>query len=106
MREHILNDFLQTEISYQDWYDAIYNFIIDANIRSGEYEGNQYVIKKLDRLNFIVFAEDIFGENKKREIHSTFSLFRKELLIAINEYAKKSGFKVQGYGNESNDVLW
>ncbi|WBW98366.1 hypothetical protein [Oceanirhabdus sp. W0125-5] len=100
-----LSNFLQDEISDQEFYDAIYDFIIDQNIRSGEYEGNIFIIKKLDRLNFVIFEEHCYREDKQREIYNAISLFRKDILIAINEHAHKNGFIVKGYGSESNEVI-
>ncbi|WFD11936.1 hypothetical protein [Tepidibacter hydrothermalis] len=103
--KEILAEFLQDKISDQEFYDAIYDFIVDQNIRSGEYEGNIFIIKKLDRLNFIIFKEYFYRKNNHREISSAISLFRKDILIAINEHAHKSGFVVKGYGSESNEVI-
>lgn len=41
----LLEDFLNTEIN-QESYTIIYAFLRLNNFRSGEYEGNQYLIKK------------------------------------------------------------
>lgn len=42
--------FLDDEISSQEMYEAIYNFITSFHIRSGEFEGNHYIIKKWIKL--------------------------------------------------------
>ena len=101
----VITEFLAEEISYQEFYDSIYDFIADQNIRSGEYEGNIFVIKKLDRLNFIIYKEFSHGNDGHREIYNAVSIFRKDLLMALNEHAITQGFKVKGYGIESNDVI-
>ncbi|WP_219836075.1 hypothetical protein [Paenibacillus sp. R14(2021)] len=101
----IIAEFLNDEVGCQDFYDSIYNFIADQNIRAGEYEGNIFVIKKMDRLNFIIFKEYVFRDSGLRTIHNSISLFRKDLLKAVNEHAATQGFTVKGYGEESNDVI-
>ncbi|WP_245975470.1 hypothetical protein [Oceanobacillus chungangensis] len=44
--QDILQDFLEVEISEQDSYDGLIRFIYSGNIRCGEYECNQFVVKK------------------------------------------------------------
>lgn len=61
--QEILQSFLEIEISDQEYYDGIIRFIYSGNIRCGEYECNQFVVKKMDLLNFIVFEE--YEINKK-----------------------------------------
>ena len=53
----ILKKFLQAEIFSKEMYDAIYEFINSYEIRRGEFEGNEYIINKIDRDNFIVYPE-------------------------------------------------
>lgn len=101
----IIAEFLEEEVIYQEWYDSIYNFIADQNIRAGEYEGNIFVLKKMDRLNFIIFKEYTFRDSGLREIHRSTNIFRKDLLKAVNNHAFARGFTVRGYGEESNDVI-
>lgn len=101
----MISEFLIDEVSNQECYDSIYNFIADQNIRTGEYEGNIFVIKKMDRLNFIIFKEFSYQKNGLREIHNAKSIFRKDLLKAVNEHSALQGFTVRGYGEESNDVI-
>ncbi|TCN26491.1 hypothetical protein [Mesobacillus foraminis] len=43
--EEIVQSFLETEISDQDYYEGIIRFIYSGNIRCGEYECNQFVVK-------------------------------------------------------------
>ena len=53
----VLNKFLQAEINSKEYYESIINFINLYEIRKGEFEGNEYVIMKMDRDNFIIFSE-------------------------------------------------
>jgi hypothetical protein len=91
--KHLLQSFLQIEISDQDFYDGIFDFIINDNIRCGEYECNQFVVKKMDLLNFIVFEEYVI--DGKREIPQGYSIDRTKLIQSINEYALKQGFNIR-----------
>lgn len=93
--QEILTEFLETEITDQDYYDGIIHFIYSGNIRCGEYECNQFVVKKMDLLNYIIFEEYVI--DKKREIHQSFSVSKSKLLKVINEYAKKQGFIIRNY---------
>lgn len=93
--QEILQSFLEIEISDQEYYDGIIRFIYSGNIRCGEYECNQFVVKKMDLLNFIVFEE--YEINKKREIHNSFSLSKNELIKTINDFAKKQGFLIRDF---------
>ncbi|MBT2757457.1 hypothetical protein J7E71_16160 [Mesobacillus foraminis] len=87
--------FLETEISDQDYYEGIIRFIYSGNIRCGEYECNQFVVKKMELLNFIVYEE--YEINKKREIHNSFSISKNKLLGIINDYAGKQGFIIRDF---------
>jgi hypothetical protein len=82
---NIINSFLQSEINTQDLYDDIISFITSFHIRNGEFEGNEYIIKKLDSLNFIIFPEYII--NNQREIPFSTSIYKKNLIKEINDYA-------------------
>lgn len=93
--QDILQDFLKVEITDQDYYDGLIRFIYSGNIRCGEYECNEFVVKKMDFLNYIVFAEYVIDE--KREIHQSFSISKSKLLKAINNYAKKQGFIIRSF---------
>ena len=61
----IILKFLQAEISSQELYEEIYKFIDSYHIRNGEFEGNEYVIKKMDQDNFIIFPEYIYEDGKR-----------------------------------------
>lgn len=82
----IMKSFLQAEINTQELYDDIINYITSYHIRNGEFEGNEYIIKKMDQINFIVYSEYEYGE-KGREIHGAISIYRHDLIRIINDYA-------------------
>lgn len=91
----LLRGFLDDEISDQEYYDGIIRFIYSGNIRCGEYEGNLYIIQKLDLDNFIIYCEYTIDE--KREVHQTFSIRKNKLIRHINNYARKQGFIIRDY---------
>ncbi|MCM3746389.1 hypothetical protein M3223_03375 [Paenibacillus pasadenensis] len=88
---NLIEKFLNDEISSQEFYNSIYDFVTSFHIRNGEFEGNYYVIKKMDRDNFIIFPENIFPD-LHREIPNCTSVFSQNLILLINEFAKKRGF--------------
>jgi hypothetical protein len=87
--------FLDDEISNQELYEAIVNFITHPHIRNGEFEGNYFIIKKMDPINFFIYAENIYPDNH-REIPYCASIYCDILVSLINEHAKKQGFKLRG----------
>ncbi|WP_010095343.1 hypothetical protein [Ornithinibacillus scapharcae] len=90
-----MQDFLNSEISDQEYYDGIIRFIYSGNIRCGEYEGNLYIIHKFNLNNFIIYCE--YTIDGKKEIHQSFSIQKNKLLRLINDYAKKQGFLIRDY---------
>lgn len=63
-----LKQFLESEVMDNETYKTIYDFITLPNFRSGEYEGNQYIIRKLD-LSYIQIDDSVAFENTgKRQI--------------------------------------
>lgn len=88
----IIEKFLQAEINEQELYEAIIEFVSSYEIRSGEFEGNEYIIKKLDRLNFLIFPK--YEINNQREIPFVECLYKDELIAKINEYARGKNFNV------------
>lgn len=88
-----IQSFLEDEVSDQEYYDAIIDFIWSDNIRCGEYEGNQFVIQKVDKDNIILFEEYVI--DGKREVHNAFSLHKSKLMKYINEYAHRQGFSLK-----------
>lgn len=86
----VLNKFLQAEINSKEDYESTINFINLYEIRKGEFEGNEYVIMKMDRDNFIIFSEYDDGEGGI-QIPFSLSIYKNSLLDAINSYAQEKG---------------
>ncbi|MCM1257747.1 MAG: hypothetical protein NC307_07820 [Roseburia sp.] len=84
----ILSKFLQAEINSKEYYVSIMNFIHSYEIRKGEFEGNEYVIMKMDRNNFILFPE-YDGREGGVQIPFSLSIYKDKLVDAINMYAEK-----------------
>lgn len=91
---NIIESFFDELIFDQECYDEIYDFIISESIRCGEYEGNCFILKKLDLNNFIIFNEYRISENQI-EISDPYSVKKSTLLKKINLYAKKQGFTLR-----------
>jgi len=85
----ILNNFLHHEIMTKGLYEEMCHFIESYEIRRGEFECNIYIIVKIDRENFILYPE--YEDKNGLSIPFARSIYKKELLDAINEYAKKKG---------------
>lgn len=85
---NVMEGFLQSEINTQDLYNDIMYFITSYHVRNGEFEGNEYIIKKMDQTNFIIFPE-YEDEDGEREIHAAEAVYRENLIKRINEYASK-----------------
>lgn len=83
---NVLERFLQSEINTQELYDDIILFITSLHIRNGEFEGNEFIIKKMDQTNYIIFPE-YEDEEGEREIHAAMSIYRNNLIKEINDYA-------------------
>lgn len=84
----ILNKFLQAEINSKEYYEGILHFITSYEIRKGEFEGNEYVILKMDRDNFILFPEYDDGEEEK-QIPFSLAIYKDNLVKVIKQYAKQ-----------------
>ena len=83
-----IKKFLQAEINSKEYYESITNFIKSYEIRKGEFEGNEYIIMKVDRDNFIIFPEYDDGEGGI-QIPFSVSIYKDRLLDAINSYAQE-----------------
>ncbi|MBM7569918.1 hypothetical protein [Aquibacillus albus] len=92
---NVLEKFLRSEIMYQDLYDEIMNFIYNVHIRNGEFEGNEFIIKKMDRDNFIIFPEYTHRGENQRDIPYSTSIYKQNLIKEINDYAQKQGIKLK-----------
>ncbi len=87
----IIKKFLQAEINSKEYYESIDSFINSYEIRKGEFEGNEYIIMKLDRDNFIVFPEYDDGEDGI-QIPFSQSIYKDKLCEEIKKYAQLKGF--------------
>lgn len=87
---NILENFLQSEINSVEFYNCILDFINSYEIRKGEFEGNEFIIMKIDRDNFILFPEydDMEGGI---QIPYSLSIYKNQLVDAIKNYAQKKG---------------
>ncbi|MDQ0271273.1 hypothetical protein [Cytobacillus purgationiresistens] len=56
-----IKQFLDSEIMDLETYKIIYDFIALDNFRFGEYEGNQYVIRKINN-NHIQIEDEVATE--------------------------------------------
>ena len=106
----IIKKFLQAEINSKEYYDTIISFINSYEIRKGEFEGNEYIIMKLDRDNFIVFPEYDDGEDGV-QIPFCQSIYKNELIKEIETYAKLKGinwdvFRYKFVAKSGNVLLW
>lgn len=72
----LLEDFLYTEIN-QETYTIIYDFLRLSNFRTGEFEGNQYLIKKEDTTDVVII--DYVSEEFKNDFSQT------RFKISVNE---------------------
>lgn len=86
----VMKNFLEIEISYQEMYDEILYFIDSYDIRCGELECNEYVIRKIDRDNFLVFNEYVRLDGKK-EVFDSFSVSKESFKKIIEDYAINIG---------------
>lgn len=87
----MIKEFLMTEANEKDLANAILQFVNSYEIRNGEFEGNSYVIRKMDCNNFIIFEEHIDQEGNKMVIKA-FSIYRKDLQNAIVNKAQELGY--------------
>lgn len=70
-----MTDFLNLEID-DDFIEVMYAFVSVANFRAGEYEGNQYLLKKLNAQELVII--NISGEGFVEEE----KLFRFNISVA------------------------
>lgn len=103
----VMKLFLQAEIGTQELYEAMLAFILSPHIRSGEFEGNEYIIKKYDQINFFIFPEYEYPDGH-REIHGAISIYRGKLLEQINKAAQEKGLRLppEALDQERWNVHW
>ena len=85
-KKEILDEFLYDEFGIEEARHNILYFMLNENIRSGEYEGNRRILKKLDIYNFIIFTDDISPTDLHREISGCAAFSRQELLFAMANF--------------------
>lgn len=78
-----LIDFLHLEVT-EDAFNWIYEFLSVKNFRNGEYEGTQYILKKLNQ-NEIVIVDTVAEEFSKDLSATYFQLTVPEMLYIMDE---------------------
>lgn len=73
----LLIDFLNLEITEHS-FDVVYNFVRSQHFRKGEYEGNQYILKKVNTKEVLIY--DMIIE----EIGETFTI--RTLKLSVQEF--------------------
>jgi len=53
-------------MSIEELYKEVIFFINSDEIQKGKFEGNQYILKKIDKENFILIGINKFYNNKYR----------------------------------------
>lgn len=81
------SDFFHAEFGGQDRYEALAGFVGTDALRSGRYEGNEYVLEKLDPESFLMYREDEYPGGRV-EVSDAALLDKDELL-------EKLGVKVE-----------
>ncbi|MGC5326548.1 hypothetical protein [Brevibacillus sp. SYSU BS000544] len=82
-----LEDFLRTEIN-EYTFPNIYSFISLENFRNGEYEGNQYLIQKINTQEIQVI--DIVSEEYMSDVSQTrFKISVAEMIELLEEINNK-----------------
>ena len=88
----IIIDFLYSEMSIQGLYKEIIFFINSDEIQKGEFEGNEYIVKKIDKETFILYAEYENEEGRVKDMSGTAQFIHKDKPIEIIEkYKKENG---------------
>ena len=86
---NILEKFLRFEI-YEGMYEEIIHFINSYQIRNGDFECNEFIVRKIDRENFIIYPEYDDGKGDIM-IPYSMAIYKNNLLEKINNYAKLKG---------------
>ena len=87
----MLKEFLYLEASDKELADEILHFVNSCEIRKGEFEGNSYVIEKMDFNNFIIYHE-LVDQKGNRSIVQAFSTYRRDLQNALIMRSKEAGY--------------
>ena len=81
----MIKDFLYSEMSIEELYKEVIFFINSDEIQKGEFEGNQYILKKIDKENFILYDK----EGVVKDMSGTAQFIHKDKLIEIIEKYRK-----------------
>ena len=83
--------FFHAEFGGQDRYEALAGFVGTDAIRSGRYEGNEYVLEKLGPESFLMYREDEYPGGWV-EVSDAALLAKDELLADLTADAERDGF--------------
>lgn len=61
-KERIFQDFIQCEFFDKHAEQNILHFVLNVNIRRGEYEGNEFILKKISCDCIVIFREFILAD--------------------------------------------
>ena len=86
-----IEDFLRDEM-HDGMYQSIIRFINNVHIRSGEFECNSHIVKKIDYNNFLILREDEYQDGTKG-ICWAVAFYKWQLLDLINSYVKTKGLE-------------
>ena len=67
----MIKDFLYSEMSIEELYKEVIFFINSDEIQKGKFEGNQYILKKIDKENFILIGINKFYNRDKYSCFNT-----------------------------------
>ena len=81
----MIKDFLYSEMIIEELCKEVIFFINSDEIQKGEFEGNQYILKKIDKENFILYAEYEDKEGRIKDMSGTVQFIHKDKLIEIIE---------------------
>ncbi|USG64648.1 hypothetical protein NDK47_21270 [Brevibacillus ruminantium] len=82
-----LEDFLRTEINDETFF-IIYNFLQLENFKQGEFEGNQYLIQKMNTKELLII--DIVSEEFVKDHSQTrFKISVSEMIELLDEMRTK-----------------
>ena len=90
----MIKDFLYSEISVEELYKEVIFFINSDEIQKGEFEGNEYILKKIDKENFILYAEYEDKEGVVKDMSETAQLIHKDRLIEMIEKYRQRKWRI------------
>ncbi len=88
-----LKYFLRYEISNQGIYDEIMRLIKSTRIISGEVHCNEWVVRKIDLNNVVIYAEYEFSDGHV-EIDKDLAFYKNDFIKILNDYVKRNGLEM------------